>query len=164
MIHHLSIAAKNPEHAAKVLAKLIGGWAGPFPVSPGAYMVMQLDDYGTSVEIYPSGTELHPVEKEEGWGIIPCEPRNPAYGPTHFAISVKRSPEEIAEIMAEEDWLCRRHDRAFFPVLEVWIENTTMFELLPPEFAAKYLAVTSEGNRQAIAGNNPFGPPPHAHG
>jgi len=66
-----------------------------------------------------------------------ARPRDPAYGPTHFALSVQRSPEEVFAIMAREDWLCRRHDRAEFPVIEIWIENTTMFEILTPEFAKK---------------------------
>ena len=165
MIHHLSISVKNPEHVAKVLADLMGGQAWPFPVSPGAYMAMQLDDHGTAVEIYPAGTELHPGKVEQGWGIMQRQPRDPPYVSTHFALSVKRSPEEIFAIMAKEDWLCRRHDRAQFPVIEVWIENTMMFELLSPEFTQKYLEITEAGKRKALAGHNPFqfGPPPAAH-
>jgi len=125
---------------------------------------MQLDEYGTAVEIYPAGTQLEPIPREEGWGIMQRQPRDPAYGPTHFALSVKRSPEEIYEIMAQENWLCRRNDRAQFPVIEVWIENTVMFELLPPEFAKKYLEITNEGKRKVLAGQDPFkfAPPQHA--
>jgi hypothetical protein len=41
-------------------------------------------------------------------------------------------------------------------VIEVWIENTMMFEVLPPEFAQKYLQITSEGKRQVLAGHDPF--------
>jgi len=165
MIHHLSISVKNPQHVAKVLADLMGGQAWPFPVSPGAYMAMQLDDHGTAVEVYPAGTELHPGKVEEGWGIMQRQPRDPPYVSTHFALSVKRSPEEIYAIMAKEDWLCRRHDRAQFPVIEVWIENTLMFELLSPEFTRKYLEITEAGKRKALAGQDPFkfGPPPAAH-
>ena len=38
MIHHLSIAAHDPEHVTRVLAELLGGYAGPFigPL-PGAW-------------------------------------------------------------------------------------------------------------------------------
>jgi hypothetical protein len=162
MIHHLSISVKNPEHVAKVLADLMGGYSGPFPVSPGAYIACQMDDHGTAVEIYPAGTELHPVKVEEGFGIMQRQPRNPPFVSTHFALSVKRSPEEIYAIMEKEDWLCRRHDRAQFPVIEVWIENIQMFELLPPEFAQKYLEITEAGKRKMLAGQDPFkfGPPP----
>jgi hypothetical protein len=164
MIHHLSIAVKDPEHVAKVLAHLMGGYTCPFPVSKGAYMVMQLDDHGTAVEVYPAGTELHPGKVEDGWGIMQKQPRDPPYVATRFALSVQRSPEEIFAIMAQEDWLCRRHDRAQFPVIEVWIENTMMFELLPPEFAEKYLQITSAAKRQVLAGHDPFRfvPPPAA--
>jgi hypothetical protein len=163
MIHHLSIAVKDPEHVAKVLAQLMGGYSCPFPVSKGAYMAMQLDDHGTAIEVYPAGTELHPGKVEDGWGIMQRQPRDPPYVSTHFALSVQRSPEEIFEIMAHENWLCRRHDRAQFPVIEVWIENTMMFELLTPEFAQKYLQITNEGKRKVLAGRNPFEfPPPPA--
>ena len=35
MIHHLSIAARDPQHAAGVLAELMGGKSVPFPPNPG---------------------------------------------------------------------------------------------------------------------------------
>jgi hypothetical protein len=164
MIHHLSISVNNPAHVAEVLAQLMGGYSYRFPASPGAYMAMQLDDFGTMVEVYPAGTELHPGKVEDGFGIMQRQPRDPPYVSTHFALSVKSSSEEIFAIMAKEDWLCRRHDRAQFPVIEVWIENIMMFELLPPEFARKYLEVAEAGRRKALAGQDPFkfGPPPEA--
>jgi len=148
MIHHLSIAVKNPEHVATVLTELMGGYFRPFHMFKGSYMAFQLDDHGTEIEIYPAGTEIHP---SDGSGLTPCPVRDPAYGPTHFALSVQRSQEEVFAIMAREDWLCRRHDRAEFPVIEIWIENTTMFEVLTPEFAKKYLEITAETKRQVLA-------------
>lgn len=36
MIHHLSIAARDPKHVAGVLAEFMGGKAVPFPPNPGA--------------------------------------------------------------------------------------------------------------------------------
>ena len=149
MIHHLSMAAKNPEHVAKVLTELMGGYYRPFPLYPGSYMAFQLDDNGTQFEIYPAGTEIQ--QSWKGPGLTPTTPREPAYGPTHFALSVQRSEEEVLAIMAREDWLCRRNDRAEFPVIEIWIENAMMFEILTPEFVRKYLEVTGETKRQVLA-------------
>src|SRR4051794_29803214 len=37
MIHHLSIAARDPRHAASVLAELMGGKSVPFPPNPGSF-------------------------------------------------------------------------------------------------------------------------------
>jgi hypothetical protein len=60
MIHHLSIAARDPKHAAEVLAELMGGSAVPFPPNPGSFFALQLDEHGSGVEVYPAGTELQP--------------------------------------------------------------------------------------------------------
>src|ERR1043165_6626747 len=60
MIHHLSIAARDPKHSAEVLAEIMGGKAVPFPPNPGSFFALQLDDHGSGVEVYPAGTELAP--------------------------------------------------------------------------------------------------------
>lgn len=60
MIHHLSIAARDPKHVAGVLAEVMGGKAVPFPPNPGSFFALQLDEHGSGVEVYPAGTELHP--------------------------------------------------------------------------------------------------------
>src|SRR5947199_6048200 len=82
MIHHLSIAARDPKHVAGVLAELMGGKAVPFPPNPGSFFALQLDEHGSGVEVYPAGTELQPggsggggyVKKREarGFGPTPC--------------------------------------------------------------------------------------------
>jgi hypothetical protein len=36
MIHHLSIAARDPQHVAEVLAAFMGGSATRFPPNPAA--------------------------------------------------------------------------------------------------------------------------------
>ena len=50
MIHHLSIAARDPKHSAEVLAEIMGGKAVPFPPNPGSFFALQLDDHGSGVE------------------------------------------------------------------------------------------------------------------
>ena len=60
MIHHLSIAARDPKQAAAVLAELMGGTSVPFPPNPGSFFALQLDEHGSGVEVYPAGTELEP--------------------------------------------------------------------------------------------------------
>ena len=41
-------------------------------------------------------------------------------------------------------WHCVTCNRGPFHVIEVWVENDTMVEVLPPEFAAEYLAFTDK--------------------
>jgi hypothetical protein len=155
VIHHLSIAVQNPQRVAIALAELMKGYQRAFPPNPGSFTAFQLDEHGTCVEIHPAGAELRP----EGRGFEATPPRNLNFSPTHFALSVKRSISEIQEICDREGWTCRRNDRAEFPVMEIWIENTIMFEALPPEFAQKYLEITNAMKRQIRAGKIPTGGP-----
>ena len=139
MIHHLSIAARDPQHVAEVLAELMGGSATRFPPNPGSWFAHQGDEFGTGVEVYPSGTELRP----SGFATGETASR---FGPTHFAVSVELSQDQIAAIAEREGWECHCYQRGGpggFHVMEVWIENTGMVEILPPPFAAEYLKLTA---------------------
>ena len=146
MIHHLSIAARDPKQAAGVLAELMGGTAVPFPPNPGSFFALQLDDHGSGVEVYPAGTELQPADARGGSFV-----RNSArgYGPTHFALSVQTDGDTVQAIAERAGWKCFDCNRGPFHVIEVWVENETMVEILPPEYAAEYLAFTQPDKVQA---------------
>jgi hypothetical protein len=141
MIHHLSIAARDPKQAADVLAELMGGTAVPFPPNPGSYFALQLDDHGSGVEVYPAGTHLEP-NGATGGGFVKQPQRGPAYGATHCAISVPTDAARVAAIAGRAGWHCFDCNRGPFQVIEVWVENETMIEILPPEYARQYLAFT----------------------
>ncbi len=86
MIHHLSIAARDPQHVAGVLAEIMGGKAVPFPPNPGSFFALQLDEHGSGVEVYPAGTELRAGRRGRRWL---CQKTSRAsLRPTHFALSV----------------------------------------------------------------------------
>jgi hypothetical protein len=139
MIHHLSIAARDPKHAAGVLAELMGGTAVPFPPNPGSFFALQLDHHGSGVEVYPAGTELQPGG-EVGGNFVKKDARG--YGSTHFALSVSTDPNTVQAIAQRVGWQCFDCNRGPFHVIEVWVENETMVEILPPEYAREYLAFT----------------------
>ena len=139
MIHHLSIAARDPKHVAGVLAELMGGKAVPFPPNPGSFFALQLDEHGSGVEVYPAGTELEPGG-DVGGSFMKREARG--YGSTHFALSVKTDPDTVKKVAEKAGWHCYDCNRGPFHVIEVWVENDTMVEILPPDFAAEYLAWT----------------------
>ena len=141
MIHHLSIAARDPKHVAGVLAELMGGSAVPFPPNPGSFFALQLDEHGSGVEVYPAGTELHPGGADGG-GFVKQARERQGYGATHFALSVATDADTVERIAGREGWNCFRCNRGPFHVIEVWVENETMVEILPPEFAREYLAFT----------------------
>lgn len=141
MIHHLSIAVRQPGHVAPVLAELIGGASVAFPPNPGSYWALQRDPHGTGIEIYPAGTTLQP-DGARGVAFASEPRRESGYVGHHFAISVPTTKEQVAAIAAREGWQCYECLRGGFHVMEIWIENEILIEVLPPEFAAEYLAVT----------------------
>ena len=69
-------------------------------------------------------------------------PEARGHGPTHFALSVATDADTIEAIAARAGWQCFRCNRGPFHVIEVWVESEMMVEILPPEFAAEYLAFT----------------------
>jgi hypothetical protein len=139
MIHHLSIAARDPKQAASVLAALMGGAAVPFPPNPGSFFAVQLDEHGSGVEVYPAGTELRP-DGATGGRFVRQDARG--FGSTHFALSVATDAARVKAIAAQAGWQCFDCDRGPFHVIEVWVENETMVEVLPPAYAAEYRAFT----------------------
>jgi hypothetical protein len=144
MIHHISVAAQNPQHVAQVLAEVLKGQFVPFPPVRGGYMVIAMDEHGTAIEVLPTGTEILP-----GSGSGSCyfeQNSNPSpYTTTHAAVSVPRSQSEIEAIGQREGWRVVRCDRdGFFDLMEFWVENTLMVELLTPEMTARYLAFTQQ--------------------
>ena len=139
MIHHISIPAQNPHHVASVLAELFQGTIMPFPPLEGAYVVLTKDDYGTLIEVYPMGSELMPGRGTDEASF--CRNAHPyRFSAVHAAISVPLSQAEIEAIAQREGWrvlACNRD--GLFNLIEFWIENYLMLELLPPEMAAGYL-------------------------
>jgi hypothetical protein len=140
MIHHLSISAENPVKVAQVLGELWHGQVAPFFPYSDSYVVFKLDDSGTLIEVYPLGTELFPGTGDEQVGFT-SNPRSSAYSATHAAISTLASEAEIIAIANREGWRALRCSRdGFFDVVELWIENRVLLELLPPDIVPKYLA------------------------
>ena len=123
---------------ADVVAELLGGISIPFPPNPGAYMAVARDGHGTAVEVYPAATTLMPN------GVAGTEFRHdgpqPSFGAVHFALSVELEIAEIEAIAEREGWrsyVCSRGGD--FDVVELWLENRFLVELLPPAFAASYV-------------------------
>ncbi len=145
MIHHISIAANNPRHVAEVLAKILGGKVAPFPSHPGSYVAIAMDEKGTLIEVYPLGTELIPGDGEQQVQFRKNQNYSP-YDAVHAAVSVSISEKEIEEIVAEEGWRVLHCNRGQFEVIEFWIENRLMIELLTPEIAPQYLNFVQKRN------------------
>lgn len=139
MIHHISIAAKEPQHVANVIAELWQTLALPFPPVPGAYTVIANDGHGTAIEVLPLGTELVPGSGDAE-GQSQLNQSSSPFTATHAALSVPQSRERIKEIATREGWRTGEFMRGgVFEVIEFWVENRLMLELLAPDMAQRYL-------------------------
>lgn len=138
MIHHISLAANNPLHVAQVLAELWQADAMPFPEHEGGYVVLTYDAHGTLIVILPKGTEMIPG-LGDAESTINYNPYASAYTATHAAISVPVSEAQIWEIAARENWRVMHCNRAgIFEIIELWVENQFLIELLPPTLVNQY--------------------------
>jgi hypothetical protein len=141
MIHHISISVNDPFHVATVMAEIFKGFVVPFPVNPGSYMTLAADEFGTAIEFYPAGSEIFP-NSYQGQAGFHTNPQPAQYCAFHAAISVPISLEEIERIGDREGWRVLFASRdGVFDVVEFWLENRLMLELLTPAMAAKYQAV-----------------------
>lgn len=138
MLHHLSIPAREPRRVAEVLAELLDGVCLPFPPNPGSFITVARDGNGTAVEVYPADSVIMPNGLAGGEFVRTGH--SVGYGAVHFALSVDSPLADIEAISQREGWECYVCSRGGdFDVVEVWIDNRFLVELLPPEFTARYL-------------------------
>ena len=150
MLFHLSIAAHDPQHVAKVIAELWRGEAFYFPpVTPGSWIALAGDDRGTAIEVYPFGTVLR---EEEGDADAHGEPgADMRFTATHAALATPLSQDEVMAIARREGWPAKYRKRGgAFGVIELWIEGREMMEMLTAEMQAEYLAAMTASNWRAM--------------
>lgn len=150
MFHHISISVNHPKHVANILAEVFRGKAVPFPPHPGSYMMLAGDKFGTAIELYPIGTELIP-NANQGQVGFQLDSQTADYLPFHAAISVPCNLEEIERIGMRVGWHVFHCNRdGLFDVVEFWVENRLMLELLTPAMASKYMECLSPENLPAL--------------
>ncbi|KMZ13670.1 hypothetical protein BHUM_02397c [Candidatus Burkholderia humilis] len=153
MIFHASIPARDPNHVAHVLAELWDGFAAPFSPFPDAWMAVVGNDRGSIIEVYPHNRVITPGgghEQSVSYGDAKAEPSR--YSAFHMALATSKSAADVLAIGEREGWRAVRCSRGqnFFDVIELWIENSTMFEFLTPEMQAQYRAFATPENFKAM--------------
>jgi len=141
MIFHNSIPADNPQLVAETIAEIWGGKAEAFrfPPWPGAYVAIAGDDRGTTLEVYPRSQTMAPGETEEApaWARPDVAPSR--FVAFHVAMMTPKSAEEVLAIAQRVGWRALRCSRGdFFEVMEVWVENRMLLEVLTPEMQVDY--------------------------
>jgi len=141
MIHHLSIPAQDPLHVAKTLVELFNGKLSRFGPYDNSYIAWAGDEHGTAIEVFPAGTELLP-DAGQGQANFRHNPVSSGFVTTHAAVSVNRGKDEIMALAAREGWRALELSRGSFNVIEFWIENRVMLELMTAEMTKAYLSAT----------------------
>ncbi len=149
MICHVSVEADNPREVAEALAEIWAGVATPFPpVVEGAWIAMAKGNLGTAVEVYPRGTDLTrqdddapPESIRSAFYGIPGERVGPSNA-THLAISTDLDEDAVLAWARRQGLDANVYRRGgAFGVIEVWIEDRLMVEILTPEMQAEYRAL-----------------------
>jgi hypothetical protein len=144
MIHHVSFAAREPQRAARAIAALWDGEAFPFPpVAEGSWVAISGDDRGTTIEVYPAGAELQPVDGDaDAVAVMSSEPAR--YVATHAAVATPLSRDEVFALAAREGWMAKYRRRGgIFGVIEFWVENAFLLEVMTPEMQREYTGFMS---------------------
>jgi hypothetical protein len=152
VIHHLSLPARDTRHVAEVLVELFGGVLTGFGPYHDSWIAWAGDDAGTAIEVYPAGTELYPPVGP-GQARFRHDGTASGFSATHATVSVDRSVAEIRALAAREGWRAELLSRGPHDVIELWIENRVMLELMTAEMTARYLAATPR--RAALADARP---------
>ncbi len=135
MIHYISINVKDPKQVANVLAEILEGQANPFPGQTGSYKVFSSNDYVAIIELHPIRNELMPRQNGErepslvDFHTCPCST-------VHAALFVPKSQTQIEQIANREGWQVLPSNRdGLFDVIQFWVENRLILELLPSAIA-----------------------------
>jgi hypothetical protein len=136
MIFHFSIAADDPKRTATMLAELWRGEAFPFPMlGKGSWVAHAGDDQRSTIEVYPRDVALYPAER---FGDL-REESVPRHVPFHAAVATPLGIEEVEEIGKRygcQTRVCQRGP--WFRVIEFWVDNALMLEMLTPEMQQEY--------------------------
>jgi len=136
VLFHASIPADEPERVARVLAELWRGEVLPFPPFPEAFVVLAGDERRTVLDVYPRGKEHVPAPGEYA---VRTNPAPSAHSEVHLALGTVLADEDVLALAQREGWFAQRSDRGgLFAVVEFWVENKFLLEVLSTEQQRRY--------------------------
>jgi hypothetical protein len=138
MILHASFAADDPQKAAETVADLMGGFALPMSGNGGAWMALAGDKDGTLIEVLGRGREYH-RQPDTHCRMVWGEARR--HGPFHMMIETPHDEDRVRAIAAARGCQAHRARHAVFDVLEFWIDDCVLLDVVTPEMAAAYRSV-----------------------
>jgi hypothetical protein len=139
MIAHVSLPAEDCRHVAEVLAAMLNGGAVRFPPGgPDAWNCWsRANDF--QIVVTPRGNVMVAGPTEQVWVTRPKPPSAELAYESHFAMAVERPASEVVELARTAGWHARICSRGgFFELVEVWVENAYLVEVLDPAQVADY--------------------------
>jgi hypothetical protein len=150
MIAHVSMPADDCAHVAKLLAEMMHGGAFRFPPGgPNAWNAWsKKNDF--QIVVTPRGHFMVEGPGELEWTSHGSSGERASE--THFAIAVERPAVEIVDMARAAGWHARICNRGgFFDLVEVWVENAYLVEVLDPTQLSDYQrAMTVENWKRAF--------------
>jgi hypothetical protein len=137
VIAHVSLPADDCRRVAEVLAAMTDGDALRFPPGgPDAWNVWPRDG-SYQLVVTPRGHYLVAGPDGQAWEARAVAPGRASE--THVALAVERPAADVVALAREAGWAARVCDRGgLFGVVEVWVENAYLVEVLDPTQMADY--------------------------
>ncbi|MHC5350165.1 hypothetical protein [Metapseudomonas furukawaii] len=153
MILHASIPAANPEQVSAVLAQIIGGQSFVFPPFERSFIALSQEEAGLSLEVYPDDLQLIP--DSGGGDVVGVYGNVPASSSAfHLAIATRLDRDAIFRLAEQQGWCCRELRRGgVFSLIEFWVENRLLIELLTPEMSEEYRSKVTPQSWAAMLAN-----------
>lgn len=129
MIYRISISVNHPLPTAIALAEIWGSTYFALPPLPNSYAVLPAGDCGTAIEIYPIDTEVCITDAEMAAELFDALFKRPTT--LCGAVSVAATSAEIRRIANCKGWQVRSERFGLFEIVELWVENRCLLELLP---------------------------------
>ena len=139
MIAHVSLPADDCAKVALVLARMLGGGALRFPPGgPDAWNCWSPNN-DFQIVVTPRGRVIVEGPTEQVWASRHTRSPDDRASESHFAMAVERDAREVLAMARSAGWNARICNRGgFFDVVEVWVENAYLVEVLDPTQMAAY--------------------------
>lgn len=152
MLIRASIPADDPERVARVIAEVWRGEYFPF-LFPQTFLVMAGDDRGSTIDVAPRGKEVFPAETNMSFRVN----ASPSpHSEVHLNIATPLGVDEALAITKREGWTARVCDRGVvYKVIEFWLENKFMLELMTEAELKRYQAFMTPTNVRGMIAKGP---------